>query len=169
MSETSASLDLLVTGIACVCKYFVIVQPSSQWSPPLGLIRQSSPNLDLHSSFIFICCMPSKQYVVYVHLLNPLGQLSQRLSMVRYIGTTTKIWTQWDSNPVLTSILQLAGEHETYLLTLKVLNFWYSLGNVVSGSLDSYCILKPLWSGMGEVVPARTSPTLHPPSPPTAL
>ena len=24
--------------------------------------------------------------------------------------------------------------------------------------------LKPLWSGMGEVVPARTSPTLHPPS-----
>ena len=32
---------------------------------------------------------------------------------------------------------------------------------------NSYCSLKPLWSGMGEVVPARTSPTLHPPSPPT--
>ena len=31
----------------------------------------------------------------------------------------------------------------------------------------SYCSLKPLWSGMGEVVPARTSLTLHPPSPPT--
>ena len=29
--------------------------------------------------------------------------------------------------------------------------------------------LKPLWSGMGEVVPARTSPTLHPPFPPTVL
>ena len=28
----------------------------------------------------------------------------------------------------------------------------------VSGSLDSYCSLKPLCSGMGEVVPARTSP-----------
>ena len=27
---------------------------------------------------------------------------------------------------------------------------------------DSYCSIKPLWSGMGEVVPARTSPTLHP-------
>ena len=26
----------------------------------------------------------------------------------------------------------------------------------------SYCSLKPLWSAMGEVVPARTSPTLHP-------
>ena len=33
--------------------------------------------------------------------------------------------------------------------------------------LTSYCRLKLLWSGMGEVVPARTSPTLHPPSPPT--
>ena len=35
----------------------------------------------------------------------------------------------------------------------------------MSGSLDSYCSLKPLCSGMGEVVPARTSPTLLPPSP----
>ena len=32
----------------------------------------------------------------------------------------------------------------------------------VSGSLDSYYNLKPLCSGMGEVVPARTSPTLLP-------
>ena len=43
-------------------------------------------------------------------------------------------------------------------LTLTVLNFW---------KFTSYCSLKPLWSGMGEVVPAHTSPTLHPPSPPT--
>ena len=41
------------------------------------------------------------------------------------------------------------------LSTLKVLTFW---------KFTSYCSLKPLWSGMGEVVPARTSPTLHPPS-----
>ena len=39
----------------------------------------------------------------------------------------------------------------------------------VSGSLDSYCSIKPLCSGMGEVVLARTSPTLLPPSPPTVL
>ena len=39
----------------------------------------------------------------------------------------------------------------------------------VSGSLDSYCSLKPLCSGMGEVVPARTSPTLLPPFPRTVL
>ena len=43
-------------------------------------------------------------------------------------------------------------------LTLKVLNFW---------KFTSYCSLKPLRSGMGEVVAAHTSPTLHPPSPPT--
>ena len=41
------------------------------------------------------------------------------------------------------------------LLALRVLNFW---------KFTSYCSLKTLWSGMGEVVPART---LHPPSPPT--
>ena len=39
----------------------------------------------------------------------------------------------------------------------------------VSGSLDSYSSLKPLCSGMGEVVPARTSPTLLAPSPRTVL
>ena len=33
--------------------------------------------------------------------------------------------------------------------------------------VTGYCSLKPLWSGMGEVVPARTSLPLHPPSPPT--
>ena len=32
-----------------------------------------------------------------------------------------------------------------------------------------YCSSKPLCSGMGEVVLARTSPTLHPPSPRTVL
>ena len=44
------------------------------------------------------------------------------------------------------------------ILTLKVVIFW---------KFTSYCGLNPLWSDMGEVVPARTSPTLHPPSPPT--
>ena len=39
----------------------------------------------------------------------------------------------------------------------------------MSGSLDSYCSLKPLCSGMGEVVLARTLPTLLPPSPRTVL
>ena len=48
--------------------------------------------------------------------------------------------------------------HCTFITTLKVLYFW---------KVTNYCSLKPLWSGMGEVVSARTPPTLHPPSPPT--
>ena len=57
----------------------------------------------------------------------------------------------------------------TMFVTLKVLNFW-NLTLKWSGWIsDSYCSLKPLWFGMGEVVPACTSPTLHPPSPPTVL
>ena len=40
---------------------------------------------------------------------------------------------------------------------------------VIGWISDSYCSLKPLCSGMGEEVPARTSPTLLPPSPRTVL
>ena len=59
-----------------------------------------------------------------------------------------------------TSYLSLWITHGAWLnlLALKVRNFW---------KFTSYCSLKPLQSGMGEVVPPRTSPTLHPPSPPT--
>ena len=40
---------------------------------------------------------------------------------------------------------------------------------VIGWISDSYCSIKPLCSGMGEAVPARTSPTLLPPSPRTVL
>ena len=50
-------------------------------------------------------------------------------------------------------------------LTLKVPGPSAGMGE----SLDSYCSLKPLCSGMGEVVPARTLPTLLPPSPRSVL
>ena len=49
------------------------------------------------------------------------------------------------------------------ILTLKVLNFWTFIETWSGWICDSYCSLKPLCSGMGEVVPARTSPTLLPP------
>ena len=55
------------------------------------------------------------------------------------------------------------------LLTLKVLNFWTFIETWSGWIFDSYWSLKPLCSGMGEVVPARTSPTLPPPSPRTVL
>ena len=62
------------------------------------------------------------------------------------------------SSHTVSCITFQAPEFYVTKLTLKVLYFW---------KFTSYCSLKPLWSGMGEVVPARTSPTLHPPSPPT--
>ena len=80
------------------------------------------------------------------------------------------IWTKGSQSEFLAYILEWAHcncEHNNFhaflycyarQLTLKVLNFW---------KLTSYCSLKPLRSGMVEVVPARTLPTLHPPSPPT--
>ena len=69
--------------------------------------------------------------------------------------------------PVLAILLWIAKKKQVLkpLLTLTLPG--PSAG--VSGSLDSYCSLKPLCSGMGEVVPARTSPTLLPPSPRTVL
>ena len=69
--------------------------------------------------------------------------------------TCMTAWHQVLRNRVISS--KYAG-WKWWRLTLKVLYFW---------KFTSYCNLKPLWSGMGEVVPARTSPTLHPPSPPT--
>ena len=55
------------------------------------------------------------------------------------------------------------------LLTLKSAKFLKIHLEMEWVDLISYCSLKPLWSGMGEVVPARTLLTLHPPSPPTVL
>ena len=55
------------------------------------------------------------------------------------------------------------------ILTLKCWLSENSLRNGVGGFLN-FCSLEPLWGwALGEVVPARTSPTLHPPSPPTVL
>ena len=71
----------------------------------------------------------------------------------------------FDRKKILNSILSNVF-HETYL-ALKVLNFW-KFTSKRCGWL-CYCSLKPLWSGVGEVPPARTSPTLHPPSPSTVL
>ena len=40
--------------------------------------------------------------------------------------------------------------------------FVFTAAGVIGWISDSYCSIKPLCSGMGEVVPARTSPTLLP-------
>ena len=68
--------------------------------------------------------------------------------------TLVELWMYPDLRP----LLRIIHKVRIFTLTLKVVNIW---------KFTSYCSLKPLWSGMGETVPACTSPTLHPPSPPT--
>ena len=77
------------------------------------------------------------------------------LKMTRF-GTLNfvKFWIFYFASHVLVMNIKrfLWGIH-ICIITLKVLNFW---------KFTSYCSLKPIWSGMGEVVPSRTSPTLYP-------
>ena len=74
-----------------------------------------------------------------------------------YSDETDWAWHKTRQCPLCSSVI------ESQCITLKL----PGLAAVVIS--DSYCSLKPLWSGMRDVVPARTSPPLHPPSPPTVL
>ena len=87
---------------------------------------------------------------------------------------------QWSKSLCVTNIkLPITKRVNTNLFWLSNPGYWGHYPGLtltlpgpsagVSGSLDSYCSLKSLCSGMGEVVPARTSPTLLPPSPRTVL
>ena len=71
-------------------------------------------------------------------------------------------FTQWIVLEQANSNVNEYLEQNLYLVNTQLTLPGPSAG--VSGSLDSYCSLKPLCSGMGEVEPARTSSTLLPPS-----
>ena len=81
----------------------------------------------------------------------------QHIDIITILHTLKHTLTHTHNPLTLTRTHPLIPGHthskHLFPLTLKVLNFW---------KFTSYCSLKPLWSGMGEVVPARTSPTLHP-------
>ena len=100
-------------------------------------------------------------------------------SMLYTCMPTPYIWI-WVSSPVSTSIPYWTADSYCSFQDVFTMGFWpFSTFELtltlpgpaagVGGSLDSYCSIKPLCSGMGEVVPARTSPTLLPPSPRTVL
>ena len=97
---------------------------------------------------------PRWQYLLWVSILN----ISNNI--YRYIQITSSFKLVLTKCKRLVNLAFYLNKDYIWVtkLTLKVLNFW---------KFTSYCSLKPLWSGMGEVVPARTSPTIHPPSPPT--
>ena len=98
------------------------------------------------------------------------GSFSTMIVSVQYkvnYNTKQNIMIKFNRNKVMTRSFTLSNYLS--ILTLKVLNFWTFIETWSGWIFDSYCSLKPLCSGMGEIVPARTSPTLPPPSPRTVL
>ena len=79
------------------------------------------------------------------------------------------LFSFWLAKEIRMYLILNCLSYATCFLTLKMPNFWKFTNKWSRWISDSYCSLKPLWLGIGEVVLARTSPTLHPPSPPTVL
>ena len=147
---------------------------------PLFPIRQQmiSPKLKLHILIFYACespyndCKPNVKWAVSLVIaltflrvcVGMYGDVTD-CQVVRVGVSVTWSVLSWSGGHEFASLSSELGlrsisvqSHTLTKLTLKVLNFW---------KFTSYCSLKPLWSGIGEVVPARTLPTLHPPSPPT--
>ena len=100
---------------------FIILSPSTIEASHPGLMRQFELYAIITSTYSTYvhCCMPSKWWVVSVHLIP--RQASQRLSMARYAtGTATKIHTQRDSNPVLTSTSQQVAGTQFSIATIQL-------------------------------------------------
>ena len=132
----------LITLYICA---FVICSQSNVWK---CLMRMMTPRCATSNSRRLI---PSAMEIVPVmeaQMANLLTWASHSMAVLVLLGL----------QPGNNISLVLVVEVYSYPLTLTVLNFW---------KFTNYCSLKPLWSGMGEVLPARTSPILHPPSPPT--
>ena len=71
--------------------------------------------------------------------------------------------------PILFAVQDTSAQLSCVIPIKSLLQMFFQINPYSAEFLKftSYCSLKPLWSGMGEVVPARTSPTLHPTFPPT--
>ena len=119
--------------------------------------------------YIMSLCLNLANLMAYEQ--QQITQKVQRLHQLNliHVSTNSISFKQVSSNTFLhwprTVLFDVLGWS---LVNPKVLNFWKFTWKW-SGWISDYCSLKPLWSGMGEVVPARTSLTLHPPSPPTVL
>ena len=122
--------------------------------------------------------MPQVKWAVSLVLADTYFNISQEFVWVRLWCVT--IWVHYGSQ----NLSLFKNEHEykksslwhEYIMALKntgvhtqILTLTLKLLVWLGGSLNSYCTIKPLCLGMVEVEPARTSPTLLPPSPRTVL
>ena len=109
----------------------------------------------------------------YPELIKKNTEFSQMGLLVCRQRRSSALWTSISSESctvhtgitgvvVSRHVLYTGSSPRSSIQTVKPLKCWIS-----ENLLVTVHSLTPLWSGMGEVVPARTSPTLHPPSPPT--
>ena len=128
---------------------------SSLISPHLIALHLISSLISSHYISSYLTSSP----LITTYLISSSLFLSKGVTDDCVVQSTFVAWNVllWSRGHEFNPLLRWTWGWVVLLLTLKVLNFW---------KFTCYCSLKPLWSGMGEVVPARTSPTLHPPSPP---
>ena len=151
-------INIIITFTITFSHLFLLSKVDSRRSISLWVDVALLPHMEIsvswyilmnkHSGVIKWICQP-----IHAHT-NPRGRLKWLYAITRM---TVRFMCGRMSDLTIFKFRKSMMMHDI-LLTLKVLNFW---------KCTSYSSLKPLWSGMGEVVPARTSPTLHPPSPPT--
>ena len=130
---------------------------------PNSVVPQIWNNIKLaYVSVILRACA-----IEIIHLTSRSKGWASNYHLALRLGVCPKIRRLWVWIPPRTKFSGVSDLKK--VLTLKVLNFWTFTYTWSGWIFDSYCSLKPLCSGMGEVVPARTSPTLPPPSPRTVL
>ena len=109
----------------------------------------------IYDSNTVLWLMIYKHMIILVNCITSVQRNCMQLSVQFYLN---ELW-------VLCVYMLLSSMQ----LTLKVLNVWKFTWKWNGWFSDSHCSVKPLWSGIGKVVPAHTSLTLHPPSPPTVM
>ena len=132
------------------------------------------------STFSSVCLHSAFRIVLFIQVLAIIS--SQILNVQSISIFYAQLELHWSKLPmceitiycmhILFSLFEFTVASNKVLRAhdLRALNTYTARPVCWSGWIsDSYCSLKPLCSGMGEVVPARTSPTLLPPSPRTVL
>ena len=117
--------------------------------PPKPLRTLKRPSAITSLTDQFTCGLMSdlvicKHIKEYGHTWHQMSLMRPGVIAQHKLHLLLLVWTFHGDKPYF----MLSRYPPEFILTLKVQNFW---------KFNSYCSLKPLWPGMGEVVPARTS------------